>query len=413
MTSSPTVGRPDRRAAVVGAGIGGLTTAVALQRAGWSVTVHERAAALEPLGAGLVLWPNAVHALDALGLGDAVREHAAVLGGTAIRRPDGRLLARTHGAALAARHGAPLLGIERGHLQTGLADALGPDAVRLGSDAVRLGSDVHDPHELAAEHDLVVGADGVRSRVRAALWPDLAEPAYAGYTAWRAVVRADVPVREVSETWGVRERFGVVPMADGRVYVFATATVPAGGATGSDEEVAELRRRFGRWHEPIPALLEALAPEAVLRHDVHALPTVPDVLHRGRAVLLGDAAHAMEPNLGQGACLAVEDAVVLAHELGEDADVHQALARYNGARRPRVAALSRLSARIGRVTQHTGPVGAAVRDTAARLTPRGVLLRGSDRAAGWRPPTPPPGGGAHPAHDAPGVAADDDRAGRR
>lgn len=371
-----------RRAAVVGAGIGGLAAAVALRRTGWAVTVHERAPSLEPLGAGLVLWPNAVHALDALGLGDAVRESALALGGSALRRPDGRFLSRADGALLSARHGAPLLGIQRSHLHALLAAAV-------GAAALRLGSEVRDPAALADEHDLLVGADGLRSRVRAAGWPG-ADPAYAGYTAWRAVVRADVPGAAMSETWGHDERFGVVPMPDGWVYVFATATVGPRLRTGDGvAELAELRRRFGAWHAPIPALLDALEPDAVLRHDVDALPRVPARLHHGTTVLLGDAAHAMQPNLGQGACLAIEDAVVLAHVLADGAPVAPSLERYTALRRPRAAALGRMSARLGRLTQGVGPVGAAMRDAAVRLAPPQLALRGSDKTAGWRPPPLP------------------------
>ncbi|MBX9243701.1 FAD-dependent monooxygenase [Actinotalea ferrariae] len=362
--------------------MGGLAAAVALRRTRWAVTVHERAPSLDPLGAGLVLWPNAVHALDAIGLGGAVRESALVLGESALRRPDGRFLSRTDGARISARHGAPLLGIRRSDLHALLTDAV-------GAEALRLGSEVHDPAALAADHDLLVGADGLRSRVRAAGWPG-AQAAYAGYTAWRAVVRADVPVTGMSETWGRDERFGIVPMPGGWVYVFATATVGPGLRAGDGAaELAELRRRFGRWHAPIPALLDALEPDAVLRHDVDALPRVPARLHHGTTALLGDAAHAMQPNLGQGACLAIEDAVVLAHTLADGAPVERALEHYSALRRPRAVALSRASAGIGRVTQGVGPVGAAMRDAAVRLTPPRLVLRGSDRAAGWSPPALP------------------------
>lgn len=375
-TSSP----PGRSAAVVGAGIAGLAAAVALRRAGWTVTVHERAATLQALGAGLVLSPNAVHALDALGLGDAVRERGVPLSASALRRPDGRALSRLDGARLAARHGAPVLAVERAALHALLADAVGPDVVRCGED-------VPDAAALAGEHDLVVAADGIRSRTRAAGWPDAAAPSYAGYTAWRALVRTDQRLTEASETWGRRERFGVVPVGEGRVYVFATGTVPAGAhASDGAAELAELRRRFGGWHAPIPALLDAVDPATVLRHDVHALPAVPATSHRGTTVLVGDAAHAMEPNVGQGAGLALEDAVVLAHVLDDDVPVERALARFTALRRPRAVRLVAASARLGRLTQHSGPAVAALRDAAVRLTPPGLALRASDATMGWRPP---------------------------
>lgn len=374
---------PRRSATVVGAGIAGLAAALALRRTGWCVHVHERAAALQPLGAGLVLWPNAVHALDALDVGAAVREQAAMLDGSTLRRPDGRWLARNDDPGLAARHGAPLLGIERSSLQAVLAAAVGPDVVRFGSE-------VRDSEALTTGHDMVVAADGIRSRVRAGGWRGHAQPAYAGYTVWRAVVAADAVTPAVSETWGHRERFGMVPVGSGRIYLFATATVGAGQhAEDPVGELNDLRSRFGRWHDPIPALLDAVEPDAVMRHDVHALPHVPRQLHHGTTVLIGDAAHAMEPNLGQGACLALEDAVVLAHVLGDDVPVDHALARYSAARRERVVAVSRLSAQIGRLTQNGGPVRASIRDTAVRLTPARLTTRGMDRTSGWKPPSRP------------------------
>lgn len=368
------------RAAVVGAGIGGLAAAVALRRAGWDVAVHEQAPGLRAVGAGIALSPNAVHALDALGLHDALREHATTLASSAIRRPDGRMLATLDAAQVTARHGAPVLAVGRAELHTLLAGALPPGVVRCGSP-------VDDAAALTGTHDLVVAADGVRSPTRTRGWPAEPAPAYAGYTAWRALVRTDVRVTGASETWGRRERFGVVPVGEGRVYLFATATVPAGAAPDGEAGLAELRRRFGRWHAPIPALLDAVDPAAVLRHDVHALPRVPATLHRGNLVLVGDAAHAMEPNVGQGAGAALEDAVALGRSLAQGGTVADALARWEAARRPRAARLLAMSARLGRLTQHTGPVVGALRDAAVSLTPAAVALRGTDRTMGWRPGT--------------------------
>jgi len=130
-----------------------------------------------------------------------------------------------------------------------------------------------------------------------------------------------------------------VPLPGDVVYVYATATTVAGDR-GLDEP-AELRRRFGQWHDPIPTLLADLPPDSVLRHDVLAVQPSLRRLHHGRVALLGDAGHAMEPNLGQGACLAIEDAVVLAHSLADGVPVSVGVARYSRARVARVARLAR------------------------------------------------------------------------
>src|SRR5712691_1362756 len=199
-----------RRAIVVGAGIGGLTAAVALRRRGWDVTVLERAATLEPVGAGLGLAPNALHALDAIGLGDEVRRFSAVQGQGGLRRPGGRWLVRTDLGAVAVRFGDPQLMALRADL-VGLLAASLPDGV------LRTGVTVTSLDELDA--DLVVAADGIGSRLRAALFPDHPGPRYSGFTAWRFV--APAPPRGASpvqpaETWGRGAIFGAFPLADGR-----------------------------------------------------------------------------------------------------------------------------------------------------------------------------------------------------
>ncbi len=384
---------PQRAATIVGGGIGGLAAAIALHRHGWRVEVLERAPEFSEIGAGISLWPNALHALEALGLAGVVRRLGAVEATGGVRDRRGRWLSRTDNAELVRRFGHPLVVLHRADLVRVLTEALPADSLRSDSEvsAVR---DL-DGDSLVVEHrggesrpDLVVGADGMRSAVRRALWPDAAGPRYAGYTAWRMVTEPLAePSPEGAATWGRGARFGHTALPGGRMYCFATTSLPPGAASGSSE-YAELLRRFGSWPDPIPALLAAVPADAVLRHDLYDLPPLRSFVH-GRVALLGDAAHAMTPNLGQGACQALEDAVTLAHCLDGTSDVAAALHSYDLLRRPRTQAITRRSARLGAVGQLSWPPAVLLRDAAARLTPPRATLRSMAPVLGWTAPGDP------------------------
>ncbi|WP_234323311.1 FAD-dependent monooxygenase [Streptomyces bikiniensis] len=395
-----------RRAVVVGAGIGGLTAAVALHRRGWRVTVLERSADLAPVGAGIALAPNAQRALDVVGLGDRVRDLSAWQGDGGVRTPAGRWLVRTDAAAAAARFGGPLVLLHRATLVEILTSALPDGTVRTGTAAVVTDpGDDRRPARVTAvaggaetewEADLVLAADGIRSATRRALFPGHPGPRYSGRTTWRVVVPAPGRPFAPHETWGAGRLWGTQPLKDGRVYAYAMATAPE-GARAPDDEKAELLRLFGDWHHPVPEVLAAVDPDRVLRHDVHHLITPLPAYHRGRVALLGDAAHAMTPSLGQGGNQAVEDAVVLAHHAGADGGFtpSRALAAYTADRLPRTTAVVRKAARTGALTMLSAPPAVALRSVlvgaAARLGP-GFLLKGFDGIADWRPP----GGPARP-----------------
>lgn len=197
----------------------------------------------------------------------------------------------------------------------------------------------------------------------------------------------------------------MTPLADGRYYLYATAVVPAG--TRPADPRAELSRRFGSWHDPIPALLERVGrfdPADVLQNDLYDLAAPLPRLHHGRIAWLGDAAHAMAPNLGQGGCQAIEDAVVLAHLLpagdtGDSTDsgdgagsrdaVAAALAAYTAARRDRTDAVRLRARRVGRLGALRNPLAVTARDLAVRATPTRLALRGMDDLFnGFRLPGP-------------------------
>ncbi|MFE4055154.1 FAD-dependent oxidoreductase [Streptomyces sp. NPDC059096] len=402
------------RAVVIGGGIGGLTAAVALHQRGWAVTVLERAPALSPVGAAIGLMPNAQRALDTVGLGDRVRDLSAWQGAGGLRTPGGRWLNRMDGQAAAERFGGPLVLLHRATLVGILGDALPDGVVRTGVAATLAdpgsgpgadpGSDLRsdprpgrrtavvDTSEGALEAELVVAADGIHSAARRALFPGHPGPAYAGYTTWRVVVPPPGAPFAPHETWGRGRLWGTQPLKDGRVYAYAMALGPAGGHAPDDER-AELRRLFGDWHDPVPRIIEAAAPEGVLRHDVHEMRVPLPAYHRGRAALLGDAAHAMQPTLAQGGNQAIEDAVVLAHHAGPGTGAPAGsgpdLAAYTADRLPRTTEIVRRAHRTGRLPGIDGRVTAALRDHlvagVSRLVP-GLVLRNFDSIADWSPP---------------------------
>lgn len=379
-------------AVVVGGGIGGLAAAIGLRLIGWEVTVVERTPVLADVGAGISLHANGLRALDILGVGEAVRAAARpqYTGGT--RTPGGGWLARMDGAALERELGTPIVGIPRAVLHRLLGAALPPECLVVGAEVTTV--DDSDPAQVRVVlkdgvlyADLVVAADGVGSRVRAQLFPGHPGPVYSGSTVLRAITEHPIALRTDFElTWGKGAEFGHIAFTDGRAEWHAVLNSPPG--IRHTDALAAMCRRFDGWHDPIPALLAATRSKDVLHHDIHELATSLPAFTAGRVVLLGDAAHAMTPNLGQGACQALEDAVTLAAALAAELTVASALARYDAERLPRSQSVARAARQAGRLGQQlTHPLAVAVRNTALRLAPSRATVQAILRHADWAPPS--------------------------
>ena len=374
------------RIVIVGGGIAGLTAAVALARRGLAAEVYERAPALREVGAGVGLWPNALTALESIGLSGSLARLTVPVTEQGVRRSGGSWLMRFPGELMTRRWGAGFVLVHRAELQQLLAAGLDPAAIHLGARCTGFteGPDgvtvrFADGRETVA--DVLIGADGVHSVIREQLLGS-APLRYRGYTSVRSVTPAgSVPAPAGSaETWGRGARFGLGPTGGGRIIWWATWNAAEGGTEDGDT-AAWLRKLFGSWHDPIPAVIDATPGTALVRTDIYDRRPAR-TWGRGRAILLGDAIHPMTPDLAQGACQAIVDATCLATCLAGTRDTRAAAREYQRRRR-RNAAITTLTARtMGAMGQWDSRLACAARDAVMPAMPMSWQLRQLDLVLG-------------------------------
>ena len=338
------------RALIVGGGIGGLAAAVALQRVGITAAVFEKAPQITEVGAGLSLWSNAMVALRRLGLDAAALEAGSVIERTRTFLFSGESFGSIDFAALTEKAGAPSICLHRATLQRLLLDAAlcdDPRSVQTGRECTGFEADAATVTALfsdgAREHgDVLIGADGIHSVIRGQLFGS-ERLRFGGYLAWRG------------------SQAGCCPCDDRRLYWFLTRNAAPGSHAGPLGNRGEAIECVRNWRVPFRRFVEATKEDAILRNDV-VDRRARRVWGAGPVTLLGDAIHATTPNLGQGACQALEDAVVLADSLRRCAPAEAALRDYEARRHHRANFVIGQSRRIGTMVQLTNPMGVWLRE---------------------------------------------------
>ncbi|HYI78870.1 MAG TPA: FAD-dependent monooxygenase, partial [Chryseolinea sp.] len=301
-----------KRFAIIGGGIGGLSLAIAMQRKGFHVTVYENTPVIKQLGAGLGLAANAVRAFTEIGISEDVLEAGSVLKKVSIKNQQGKVLAQTDSQKISRKYNVVNnFTIHRADLHDVLLRHLSEGSLQLGRgcvDFVQNKSAVKLTFQdgSISEADYVIACDGVHSLFRKKLLPE-STPRYAGYTCWRAVID-NVPaaddLNETSETWGAGSRFGIAPLNNNRLYWFACINAPENDQKKRSYGITELSKHFGEFHSPIPEILQHTKDQQLIWNDIIDIKPLKRFAFE-RILLMGDAAHATTPNMGQGACMAI------------------------------------------------------------------------------------------------------------
>ncbi len=368
------------KAIIIGAGIGGLTAAIALKNKGIEVEVYEQASEFKRLGAGISLWTNALRAFKEIGLEQKIINLGAEINSSKLLTYNGQELSAIPAAQFKEKFGFPSVVIHRGDLQEILVDALGAESIFLNKTFQAYhdndGITVDFLDGTSARGDLLIAADGIHSKVRRQCFGDI-PPKYAGATVFRGICKQDIPEVELGscfETWGQNGRFGVFPMRNNEIYWYFTFKQPANNILKEEKRKSFVETNVSNWHQPIASIIRKTDMPDILQNDMFEIPALK-TWYKNNLVLLGDAAHAMQPNLGQGAVMAIEDAIILADALAKHDDITTALEDYQSRRLARANKVQRLSKHLGPIGQINNPILSSLRNTIFKLIPNSFRMR--------------------------------------
>jgi 2-polyprenyl-6-methoxyphenol hydroxylase-like FAD-dependent oxidoreductase len=365
----------NKRFAIIGGGIAGLTTAIALNNIGINPEIFESAPTIKGIGAGLVLAANAIKGFQALAIADEIIQQGRLLSSFILYDEKGKEIIKTNSQEISKKYGADNFTISRAALHKLLLSKLDPARIHPGKQVFNLERSKNSVlikfnDNTYHETDFVVAADGIHSAVRKKLLPE-ALPRYAGYTCWRAIIdNSNLNLTESSETWGTRGRFGIVPLTGNEIYWFACINAPGNDRKMQEMKIKDLANIFKDYHQPIPEILRGTKDENLIWNDIIDLKPTNQFAF-DNIVLIGDAAHATTPNMGQGACQAVEDAVVLADELNTNSNYITAFKKFEQRRIKRTRFIVNRSWNIGKMAQTDNKILAGLRNFLFRQVPAG------------------------------------------
>ncbi len=365
--------------AIIGAGIGGLTLAIALHRKGINAIVYENASEMKFLGAGLTLAGNAIQSFKAIGLQNEVLAAGKILKRLFIKDHLGRVITTADAEYISAKLNiVNNFAVHRADLHQVLLQQLPEEKLVLGKRAIDF-QQYNDrvlvtfADGTSVDADYVIASDGIHSIFRRKL-VQKSQPRYAGYTAWRAVIDQSATalnLDETSESWGRGKRFGIVPLTNNRIYWFATMNTSAKNERLKNYTPQDLAKEFEDFHLPIPQIIEETKSEQLIWSDIIDLEPLKKFAFC-RVVLMGDAAHATTPNMGQGACMAIEDAAILAICMDEEKQVEKAFMNFEKRRISRTTKIVNDSWRLGKVAQLENPLLISLRNAAMKMVPPSV-----------------------------------------
>jgi 2-polyprenyl-6-methoxyphenol hydroxylase-like FAD-dependent oxidoreductase len=359
---------------IIGAGIGGLTTAIALEQKGFKTRVFEQADSIKAIGAGIILANNAMQVFEKLGLREIIEENGNTISSLNITKPNLKSLSKVDLSYFEEKFNVKNTAIHRGVLQQILVDKLSPSSLILNHKLNKLtknptGYSLEFQNGKTIHSSTLIGADGLNSVVRQNLFPNNTIR-NAKQICWRGITEYNLPQKyrhELNEAWGKSDRFGFVQIGNNKVYWYALKTFKE---NKEEFNVNNIDSYFNKYNRVVQEIISSTKKEQIYTAEISDLkPT--DNWYQENLCLIGDSAHAATPNIGQGACQAIEDAYVLSECLNKY-DINTAFKEFQKIRLPKAHQVVKASWRIGKISHLSNPLLIGIRNRMIQLAPSSI-----------------------------------------